>query len=320
MMSYTKHLLFTKLALIVFALLAIAKVSAQHTAHDLIERMLDVSIRLNYSGVFSYESVGSKRIVKVSHQVLDGHAYERIAYQDAVIKDRLRKSLIATCTPNNAGELQLRDNYRFIILGEYRVAGRQAYKIQVMPLDKLRYGYQFGVDQQSGLMLQSTLISQSGQPLERFKYVDIELESPPAAVSEIRFYEKFMQLETDNCAEDGQQQTNLIPLKWVAKWSPPGFFRSAQKVISEDRVSVVYTDGISVFSVLIDRSPAQADNRRLSAQVGPTQMLTAYYRHNGVSYRITASGQMPKSTLNRVVLSVRPMASDQMISSEAAGQ
>ena len=60
----------------------------------------------------------------------------------------------------------MQEHYKFNILGEYRVAGRQAYKIQAMPLDKLRYGYQFGVDQQSGLMLQSTLFNQSGQPLE----------------------------------------------------------------------------------------------------------------------------------------------------------
>lgn len=303
---------FSKIALSSIAL-ALSNVSfSQQTGHDLVGQMLDVSMRLNYSGVFSYESVGAKRNVKVSHQVLDGHAYERISYLDGVVKDRLRKSQVENCTFTKTRELSLQDHYQFNILGEYRVAGRQAYKIQVVPLDKLRYGYQFGVDQQSGLMLQSTLLSRSGHPLEKFKYVDIKLEPSPVSANEIRFLDKFRQVETETCIEDEQQLTRLIPLKWVAKWVPPGFFRSSQRFIDENRVSLFYTDGISVFSVLIDKSPKASDYGRLSARVGPTQMMTANYRYDGNNYRITVSGQMPQSTVNRIVLSVRPLAFSQI--------
>lgn len=311
MISPIKHWL-SYATLTMVALVVSSSAHTQQTAHDLVNRMLDVSMSLNYSGVFSYESVAAKRNVRVSHQVLSGHAYERISYLDGVKKDRLRKSLIKSCNfSNTTEELKLQEHYKFNILGEYRVAGRQAYKIQAMPLDKLRYGYQFGVDQQSGLMLQSTLFNQSGQPLETFKYIDIEFEQSPVDAAEVRFWDKFNQVKTETCVEDEQQLTRLIPVKWVAKWVPPGFFRSSQRFIGDNRVSLFYTDGISVFSVLIDESPEKSDYGRLSARVGPTQMITANYRHNGRDYRITVSGQMPQSTVNRIVLSVRPLAVSQ---------
>lgn len=320
MISQTKNYL-TKLACAILAMAMSNSVLSQQSAQDLVGQMLTVSMSLNYSGVFSYESVGAKRNVKVSHQVLDGHAYERILYLDGVPKDRLRKSLVKNCAfGNSSREFNLQEYYQFNILGEYRVAGRQAYRVQAMPLDKLRYGYQFGVDQQTGLMLQSTLLNQSGQPLEKFKYVDIELEPSPVDSSDIRYLNKFNQIKTETCIEDEQELTRLIPVKWVAKWVPPGFYRSSQRFIDENRVSLFYTDGISVFSVLIDDSPEKLDYGRLSARVGPTQMMTANYRHNGRDYRITVSGQMPQSTVNRIVLSVRPLAFGQSNPKDSTGQ
>lgn len=318
-MIFSTRNCFSKITLFTIALVFASSCFSQQTGHDLVGQMLDVSMRLNYSGIFSYESVGAKRNVKVSHQVLDGLAYKRISYLDGVAKDRLRRSQVENCTFNKTKELNLQDHYKFNILGEYRVAGRQAYKIQVVPLDKFRYGFQFGVDQESGLMLQSTLFSQSGHPLEKFKYVDIELEPSPESASEIRFMDKFMQVETETCIEDEKQLTRLIPVKWVAKWIPPGFFRSSQRFIDEKRVSLFYTDGISVFSVLIDKSPKASDYGRLSARVGPTQMMTAHYSYNGNDYRITVSGQMPQSTVNRIVLSVRPLSFGQIKAEGAAG-
>ena len=97
-------------------------------------------------------------------------------------------------------------------------------------------------------------------------------------------------------------------------------YRSSQRFIDDNRVSLFYTDGISVFSVLIDDSPEKLDYGRLSARVGPTQMMTANYRHNGRDYRITVSGQMPQSTVNRIVLSVRPLAFGQSNPKDSTGQ
>ena len=311
---------FSKLMLAMSAILLASTSVAQITAHDLVDRMFEVSKRLNYSGVFSYEANRIKRNVKVSHQVLDGYAYERISYLDRVVKDQLRKSLLEGCSDRNDNRYELQQHYRFNVLGEYRVAGRQAYRIQVLPIDNLRYGFLFGVDKLTGLMLQSSLLSHSGRMLENFEYVDIQFESKPATPVEIRFSDKFAQVDTETCG-GYQQQESLIPIKWVARWVPPGFVRSTQRFVNEDRVSLFYTDGISVFSVLIDDSPVSSEYPILTANVGPTKMMMASYRHNGRNYRITVSGQMPQATVRRIISSVRPMAvSLNAINNGSAGQ
>lgn len=278
---------------------------AQPSAQDLVEGMFEVTKRLSYSGVFSYEVAGDQRTVRVAHLVADDHVYEHISYLDGEIKDQWRKSAVDDCGAREDINLQIQQNYRFNILGQYRVAGREAYKIQVLPIDNLRYAYLFGVDQQTGLMLQSTLISQSGRPLENFKYIDITFESTPDALIEIETREQFQNTEAEPCNSLDSEGIS-VPVEWSATWVPPGFIRSSKRHVEEGRLSLVYTDGISVFSVLIDASP-ETLYPVLSARVGPTQMVMANYVYNDSNYRITLSGELPQATANQIIRSVRPL-------------
>ena len=290
--------------LVLAALLSAGSLSAQPTAQDIVGRMFEAAKRLSYSGVFRYEVAGEQRTVRVSHLVLDDHIYERISYLDGEAKDQWRKSLIDGCGSREGANLQTQQHYRFKILGQYRVAGRQAYKVQALPIDNLRYAYLFGVDQQTGLMLQSTLISQSGHALENFKYVDINFETAPAALSEIDAQEQFQKTGTQPCGSEDKEAVST-PIEWVATWVPPGFVRSSRRRIGEDKLSMAYTDGISVFSVLIDAMP-NTQYPTLSARVGSTQMVVTNYSHNDQDYRIILSGGLPQATANQIIRSVRP--------------
>ena len=288
-----------------FAVLLLAgNLSAQTNAQDIVRRMFEVANRLSYSGVFRYEVAGEQRTVRVSHLVVDDHVYEQISYLDGVAKDQWRKSPVDDCGFRKGINLQTQQHYRFNILGQYRVAGRQAYKIQALPIDNLRYAYLFGVDAQTGLLLQSTLISQSGRALENFKYVDINFETSPVALSEIDAQEQFQKTETQSCGSEDTEATST-PIEWVATWVPPGFVRSARRRIGEEKLSMAYTDGISVFSVLIDAMPS-TQYPALSARVGSTQMVVTNYSYNDQDYRIMLSGELPQATANQIIRSVRP--------------
>ena len=61
----------------------------------------------------------------------------------------------------------------FYIKGDGRIANREVSMVHVLPKDKYRYGYVVAIDKDSGLLLQSVLMSHTGKPLERFQFVDI---------------------------------------------------------------------------------------------------------------------------------------------------
>ena len=301
----TAWLLFFSTALLTTSALAM------QTAADLVERMPLLAKQLNYSGVFSYEAADIQRSVRVSHQVVDGVAYRRISYLDGAAKDQLHESAANDCNGTYVGGPQPRDYYRFEVLGNYRVAGRNALKIQVLPIDNLRYGHLYGIDQQTGLMLQSILISQSGRPLENLKYIDITIDknAQPQPASEDQ------PVTQSECSYE-RADSHFQAQQWQVDWMPPGFVRVDENVLEEGKVSLVYSDGISVFSVLIDAAP-DSKYPELVARVGPTQMVVTNYTHNNTDYQIVVSAEMPRVTVNQIALSVRPPTEQEKLSNDS---
>jgi len=283
--------------------------SAQQTAHDLVALMFDRSKQLSYSGLFTHEMAGEQRTVKVSHQVSDGAVYERITHMDGPVKDRLRQPAGNHCNFRDANSLQAQDHYRFDILGESRVAGRKAHRVRVSPKDSLRYGYLYSIDQQTGLMLQSILVNQSGQPLENFKYMDISMDpiddgSTMAASADVAG------AVASDCVNDSAA-SNSRPWQWSVQWVPPGFVQVSRRITEDGRESMAYTDGIAVFSVLIDLPSASPVHSGLSARLGPTQMVVINREHDDSHYRVAVSGQMPQATASRIALSIKPVVASQ---------
>lgn len=284
--------------------LVTASALAVQSPANLVERMPLLAQQLNYAGVFSYEAADIQRSVRVSHQVVDGVAYRRTSYLDGVTKDQLHQSSLKKCAVAGHGKPQPRDHYRFQVLGDYRVAGRNALKVQVLPIDNLRYGHLFGIDKQTGLMLQSILISQSGRPLESLKYVDIAIDESAQS-----------QPSADNDCSHGSVDKDIEAQHWKVSWMPPGFVRVAEKYLDGERISLAYSDGISVFSVLIDAAP-DSEYPELVARVGPTQMAVTSYTHQSTDYQIIVSAEMPRATVNQIALSVRPPAEQERLSND----
>ena len=96
---------------------------------------------------------------------------------------------------------------------------------------------------------------------------------------------------------------------------PPGFLQVAEDFLEGDRVSLAYSDGISVFSVLIDVAP-EPKYPELVARIGPTQMAVTRYTHNSTDYQIIVSAEMPRVTVNQIALSVRPLADQERLSND----
>ena len=292
------------------------------SAYDLMARMAKASKELSYRGIFTYEFRGNLTSVKVVHIVRDGQTYERIVHMDGpeheIVRrgddmdcmrasDMLLRGSVLKINDNNYSHLQ--DFYNFYIRGDTRIAGRAVSVVNVIPKDKYRYGYIIAIDKETGLMLQSVLINGKGKPMERFQFVDISIG---ADLNNIEFTPELsasddIDVDQSDCLK-ADQQAKVASSQWVPKWLPPGFVLSSFQPIGEDgQESLMYTDGLAVFSVFIDSDEKSGSLPAVDANLGATVAVLTKGFFNKQRYAISVVGEIPRSTAREIANAISPL-------------
>lgn len=288
------------------------------SAHDLMARMAKASRELNYQGLFTYEYRGNLTSVKVMHGVRDGQTFEHILHMDGAQREAVRRTDNVDCLRtgdmllrgnayriNNDNYARLEDFYEFHIKGDGRIANRQVTMVHVLPKDKHRYGYVVAIDKESGLLLQSVLMSHTGKPLERFQFVEIVVG---ASLSEMGFDEEaedFAGVAVDqvDCLEANRQVTSS-PSMWRAQWLPPGFVIASHRAADENgQESMMFTDGLAVFSVFIDPDKGRS-LPSIDANLGATVAVLTKADINNQEYAICVVGEIPRATANQIASAI----------------
>ena len=288
------------------------------SAHDLMARMAKASRELNYQGLFTYEYRGNLTSVKVMHGVRDGQTFEHILHMDGAQREAVRRTDNVDCLRagdmllrgnayriNNDNYARLEDFYEFHIKGDGRIANRQVTMVHVLPKDKHRYGYVVAIDKESGLLLQSVLMSHTGKPLERFQFVEIVVG---ASLSEMGFDEEaedFAGVAVDqvDCLEANRQLTSS-PSMWRAQWLPPGFVIASHRAADENgQESMMFTDGLAVFSVFIDPDKGRS-LPSIDANLGATVAVLTKADINNQEYAICVVGEIPRATANQIASAI----------------
>ncbi|MDA7853368.1 MucB/RseB C-terminal domain-containing protein [Porticoccaceae bacterium] len=288
------------------------------SAHDLMARMAKASRELNYQGLFTYEYRGNLTSVKVMHGVRDGQTFEHILHMDGAQREAVRRTDNVDCLRagdmllrgnayriNNDNYARLEDFYEFHIKGDGRIANRQVTMVHVLPKDKHRYGYVVAIDKESGLLLQSVLMSHTGKPLERFQFVEIVVG---ASLSEMGFDEEaedFAGVAVDqvDCLEANRQVTSS-PSMWRAQWLPPGFVIASHRAADENgQESMMFTDGLAVFSVFIDPDKGRS-LPSIDANLGATVAVLTKADINNQEYAICVVGEIPRATVNQIASAI----------------
>ena len=317
----TKYL---KLAALMAAVFVHGPVVAEQmdSAYDLMARMAKASKELSYKGLFTYEYRGQLRSIKVVHLVRDGKTYERIVHMDGPEREIVRRGDNLGCLRAadrllrggalkfNDGYAELQDHYEFYIRGDGRIAGRQVALVEVLPKDKLRYGYIVAIDKETGLMLQSVLLSQTGKPLERFQYVDISFA---ADLDNFQLSSGMAESEGIDVNQSACLETNraIDPESsvWEPQWLPPGFVLSSyQPADDKGQESWMYTDGLAVFSVFVDSNKGVDNFPPLDAKLGTTVAVLTKVRYNNQLYAVCVVGEIPRSTAGQIANAIRPIA------------
>tara|TARA_B110000967_G_scaffold163624_1_gene170616 strand:+ start:1838 stop:2815 length:978 start_codon:yes stop_codon:yes gene_type:complete len=286
------------------------------SAHDLMARMAKASRELSYSGVFTYEYRGNLTSVKLMHQVREGKIYERLLHMDGTQRDVVSRTDSVDCVRtgdmllrgnaykiNNENYSRLEDFYEFHIKGDGRIANRHVSMVHVLPKDKYRYGYVVAIDKESGLLLQSILMSHTGKPLERFQFVDVNIGESSADIDLQLKGDEFGAVDQTNCIQVSRK-IDALKSMWHMDWLPPGFvLASHQSPDAQGQEAMMFTDGLAVFSVFID-SVQGTVLPPIDAKLGATVAVLTKADINGHQYAICVVGEIPRGTASQVASAV----------------
>ena len=291
-----------------------------------LKRMGKAANTLNYHG--RYILLNSSQLVPVEyrHAVVDGERWEHTAHLDGERAEIIRKgSRVSYLHPDAFGFLQhtggkdsfapslherldqMHIVYDVQVSRQGRVAGRSARRIDVIPLDRTRYGYHLWVDEETGLLLKSVTLDDRGDTLELFEYISINVGQP---VDEALFEagEGVQWVDMNSLQEQGLEQAALLPhWDWEPRWMPAGFDVARQEVkyMNGSPVSTrVYSDGMAAFTVFLapDNASSIVDG---AIRRGATVAVSRYMTTPDQNYLVTIVGEIPAKTAVQVVESVQ---------------
>lgn len=294
---------------------------AQSDALQWLVRASQAAQKLSYTGIFMYQSGSVAETSRITHlvdaageaerlEVLDGSPREVVRIGDevkcylpenrTVIIERRpgRRSFPALLPATFGGGIG--ESYVVRKGGMGRVAGMESQSIMIEPRDDLRYGHQWWVDIQSGLLVKASLIGERGEPLETFAFTELRIGGPidretikPNARMKIREWRVQQSQATAGKADEEA---------WQFRHSLPGF-RKVSSMRRQARADApagshwVFSDGLAAISVFIDPLAGQKEK----PETGRFAMgaVNVYKRIVGDAL-VVVMGDVPHAALQRL--------------------
>lgn len=304
----------------------LAQAIGQELADDpwqLLEKAAEAAHKLNYKGVFVYQigqNVNSFQITHINYgtgefarvTVLDGaprevlrQGNETVIYQPrnerAMVEKRRVQSSFPAILPTLTDALKF--SYQIRQAGLERVGGRDGVIIQLDPRDKLRYGYRFWLDRQSGLLLKSVMINERGDMVEQIAFNQLLLVNNPdmdwfhpgadsARINNMQVEEKARQYGVEG---DG----------WVITQLPAGFHKVEQvrRNVSGKTVMashLVFSDGLASVSLFIEPIEKNVAPKQGRCVQGATNVFADVVD----DHQVIVVGEVPEATVRQIAGSV----------------
>ncbi len=280
----------------------------------LLMKMADGFRMLDYHGQLMYEQNSKMHSVEIVHLVRDGKEYERVLTLDGSQSEIIREGKPVDCY--QPGELILRDNlpqglirnigsledfYTFTVGEEdVRIAGRKAHVLKIEPKDDYRFGYELAIDKESGLLLHSQMMSETGQVMEQFKFVSLQLgDIDEKALQPVT--KNFKKIPQGDCMDAEHMSASSHDTPWQMDL-PQGYafcIYENPKGVSPN--AMVYSDGLSTFTVFVNRGEEVSDSHR----EGSTLMYSRSINVQNEIYTVTVVGEIPEATAHKVASSLR---------------
>jgi sigma-E factor negative regulatory protein RseB len=300
-----------------FSTLAIANNPNQ--AREWLERMVDAMQQMTYQGTFVYMR-GSDDVetMRITHLADESGVRERLYSVSGphreVIRDREGVRCMLEDTASVAEDqavvnsyfpevpLSVIDNedsgYRLETGGMARIAGHSARRVSISPADSYRYGYDFWLEQNTGLLLKWVLLDSRQKPLAKLMFTDFTI-GPEINLDEVEPGSKeqdYVQMMTM-----GPEKSVVAPgtPRWQPASLPPGFQLSAHnRKTGMDEVyeHLVYSDGLAAVSVYVEQKDKGVATKSGVSRLGTNH---AFVRNQG-ALRITVIGEVPVVTVKTI--------------------
>ena len=309
-----------------FLSMTVSAVHADEDATKWLERMSRAAHSLNYIGTFVYMQDGRLETMQLVHAVDEAGEHERLVSLSGPNREVIREHGQVTCYlpekdamvaehPNTPPGFplnlptqweQLHNIYDFKVLDLTRVAGLEAQHIAIVPRDRLRYGQNYWIATDSGLLLRADVVNELGEVVEQLEFTSVSLldqipeqQLQPGAGSQL----------VDQAPKSPPSDVKITqPLHWHVAQLPAGFELELQRqhAIVEDGVVVehlVYSDGLASVSIFIEPRGDQIEEGGGTSRRGSVNAYTRLLPQQ----RVTVLGEVPLATVRQIGESIAPL-------------
>jgi len=292
---------------------------ADDQSMDLLKKMNLAANTINYDGVFLHIDDKHIHTQRVIHKIQNGNVRERLYALNGVPREVIRDAEKVLCfmpvkkmghagfrSDKNAGFPgfmvknleQLAKNYIITTGGIDRIADREVIRLQILPRDGFRYGYDLWADKETGLLLKSALIDNTGKSIEKYMFATIEIggDIPDSALLPMT---NVTALEWHN-NEKPPVNTPIKNTHWKFSSMPNGYrlvsiFQRSLPMETNKAEHLILSDGLAGVSVFIEKIENSVP------EIGLNQMgaVNSYSRVIN-DYLITAIGEVPAAAIKEI--------------------
>ena len=296
-----------------------------------LQQMNQTFAELSYDGVFSYFDGSDLTTVRIVHMVVDGEQRERLIHLNGAPREIVRTGETVACILMPGDDLleledsipagpfarafirrydTISDYYSIAFAGEDRVAGRDAVRLAVTPLDEDRFGYRLWLDRETRLLLRSELVDGEGDRLEIFQFTALQIGDAVDPDALLPTQREGTIVSHLTLATRAPAPVQLSRTRWQPTWLPEGFMMASADVrTTHDKLksvnTMMYSDGLAAFSVFIEDMPP-AGAASMISRSGATVAVTHLTSGPGQRHQlVTLVGELPTPTAQRIAQSIR---------------
>lgn len=319
-----KFLIIVSSFFFVLPTVAVADSSDSKQVESWLSKMHRAAHMANYQGIFVYGHKDNLSSMKIIHSTDGASERERLISLDGTGREVIRSKNSVTCILPDSKSVVVEKNrpksefppafpmkinelsrsYDFHLSGKEMVAGQTAQKVIIKPKDKYRYGHALWIDVDSGLLLKTHLMNESGDAVEKFMFTQIDfmdnipdkLLKPSIAGDNFTWYE----------SKEKSKVKAVQPTKWAVKELPKGFKADMNRkhVMPRSGIAMeqlMFSDGLTSVSVFIEQQSKKNDQLIGSSQMGAINACGRFL-DNGI--HVTVVGEVTQAAVKLMCNSI----------------
>ena len=216
--------------------------------------------------------------------------------ENRVVRTQKRESLGPFPNLLQSLESTIPDYYSARRAGQDRVAGFDTDIVELLPKDKLRFGYRIWTEKKTGLVVKLQTLDTEGGVLEQAAFSELQLDAP---VKIGKLIQMMASPEGWRVERSDAVKTSAAAEGWTLKLAVAGFKpvncykRPSAAAPPEGTMQWIFSDGLASVSLFVEPYDRQRHLQEGLLGAGATQTLTRRIQE----WWLTAVGEVPSETL-----------------------